>query len=60
MWPRKLGAKSAVPRFEGTDGAQEVNAAEVGPECFFEVKLRLRALPEQKARQPLLAGGSDD
>ena len=40
--------------------AQEVDPAEVGPVDVAEVELRVRALPEQEAGEPLLAAGADD
>jgi hypothetical protein len=40
-----LSAETTVARFEGTDGTQEVNATKIWPQRFFEIELRLRALP---------------
>ena len=45
IYLRKLSAKTAVPRLKSTDGSQEVDASEVWPQRFFEVKLGLCALP---------------
>ena len=39
---------------------QEVDVPEVRPVGLAEVELRVRALPEQEAGQPLLAAGADD
>src|SRR5690606_11269312 len=40
--------------------AQVVDPAEVGPVRLAEVELRVRALPEQEAPEPLLPGRADD
>src|SRR3954469_6440837 len=53
------GAEAALALGVRADGAQEVHAAEVGPVGLAEVELRLGALPEQKAAEPLLPGGAD-
>lgn len=42
-------AEAPLALLERTDGAQEVNLAERGPVNVGEVKLAVRALPEQKA-----------
>src|SRR5688500_8884509 len=57
---RPLLPEAAAPRGVGPDGPQEVHLAEVRPIGLAEVELRVRALPEQEAGQPLLAGGPDD
>ena len=53
-------AEPAVPRRVGPQRPQEVDLAEVRPVGVAEVELRVGALPEQEAAQPLLAGGADD
>src|SRR6476620_1564164 len=54
------GAEAALALGVGTDGAQEVDPAEVRPVRLAEVELAVRALPEQEPAEPLLAGGADD
>src|SRR4051794_36491832 len=53
-------AEAALPLSVGTQGAEEVDLAEVGPEGVAEVELRVRALPEHEATESLLTGGTDD
>src|ERR1700733_3331476 len=55
-----LGAETAISRRVGAERAEEVDLAEGGPVRIAEVKFRIRALPEQEATEPLLAGGPDD
>src|SRR3954447_4388347 len=56
---RGLRAEPALALGVRADGAEEVHAAEVGPVGLAEVELRLRALPEQEAAEPLLPRGAD-
>ena len=49
------GAEAALPRGVRAQRPQEVDLAEVRPVGLAEVELRVRALPEQEAGQPLLA-----
>ena len=56
---RGSGPEAALALGVRTDGPQEVDAAEVGPERLAEVELRVGALPEQEAAEPLLARGAD-
>src|SRR5204863_7101310 len=43
-----------------SNGFQQVNPAEVGPEGFGYVNLGIGRLPEKKIAQPQLAAGADD
>src|SRR5688572_21906620 len=56
----RLFAEAAPPCGVRADRPQEVHLAEVRPVGLAEVELRVRALPQQEARQPLLARGADD
>src|SRR3712207_7661706 len=53
-------SEAPVPGGVGAQRPQEVDAAEVGPVDVGEVELRVRGLPEQEAREPLLPAGADD
>src|SRR5674476_428710 len=53
-----LAVAPFAPRVR-TDGAQEVDTTERRPQRIAEVELRMHALPEQEAGQPLLARGTD-
>ena len=52
---RRSAAEAAVPVGVVAQGPQEVDLAEVRPVGLAEVELRVGALPEQEAGQPLLA-----
>src|SRR6478735_3072656 len=56
---RRSAAEAALALGVRTDGAQEVDAPEVGPQGLAEVELRLRRLPQQEAAEALLAGRAD-
>src|SRR6478609_11581891 len=54
-----LRTEPSLAQRVGPDRAQEVDPAEVGPVGLTEVELRLRALPQQEATEPLLSRGAD-
>src|SRR4051812_19898088 len=58
-WTAASGAEATLALGVGPDRAKEVNATEVGPVGLAEVELRLRALPQQEATQPLLPRRAD-
>ena len=45
---------------EGTDRAQEIDPTKLRPEYIGEVEFAVRALPQQKTREPDLATRPDD
>src|SRR5580704_16235605 len=53
------GAEPAVPRGVVPQCPEEVHPAEGGPVGVAEVELRVDALPQQEAAQPLLPRGAD-
>ena len=53
-------AEPPVAALVGDDGLVQGPAVEVRPQGIAEVKLRIGALPQQKAGQALLAAGADD
>src|ERR1700677_2345475 len=55
-----LQTVAAVPATVVTQGTQKVNPPEGRPVRFGEPHLRVGALPEQEAGQPLLPGSTDD
>src|SRR5688572_28109934 len=57
---RVSGAEAAFAGCVRAHRAQEVDAAERRPERVAEVELRMDALPEQEAGEPLLPRGADD
>ena len=52
------GAEAALPLLELLDRAEEVLAAEVGPQHVREAQLGVCDLPEQIVRDAMLTGGS--
>ena len=57
---RRLAAEAALALPVRTQGADEVDLAEVRPQGLAEVVLAVRGLPHQEPGQPLLARGADD
>src|SRR5215831_6842632 len=55
----ELGAEPAVPRGVGPQRPEEVHPPEGRPVGIAEVELRVDALPQQEAAQPLLPRGAD-
>ena len=54
------GAEPALALGVGAHRPQEIDPSEIGPVGLAEIELRMGALPEQEAGQPLLARGADD
>ena len=54
--PSGLLAHAAFALLESPDCPQQVYLPELGPEYVHEHQLAVRALPQQKAAEPLLAG----
>src|SRR5260370_18155845 len=55
----RQGAEAAVPAAELRDRGREIVAVEVGPHAGGEEELGVRALPQEKGAQSLLASGAD-
>ena len=53
-------AVAALARLEVDDRLEEIAAAEIGPEHFGDVDLRVGDLPEQEVRDAQLAAGADE
>ncbi len=53
------GAKTSVATSESAQGTQEIDAPKVGPQRFFEVELRVGALPQSEVADALFAGCSN-